>query len=433
MSSRFKLLGGMILLIALLLRVGALIAVQPWSDHYERLYLFADARVYHELAVTLQKDGITDDFRNKVAVFAPGYPILLGMLYKTFGANLTLALIANVIISVFTCGVIMAATRKAFDERAALTAGLLFAFHPHSIRFSCILYTETLFMLITAIFMLVLMQTSKSSNGWLLWLVLAGLIASLGTFVRVSMLYFSVLSVLIWLVSNKLEWFSISKRFCLFVVSYAAFLTPWMIYNKIHYNTYRLSTSGEYNLLHIVVAGAKTDNIDEFHRVRKELVEIAHNRAAQAGARNPFEISRYYLDVAIEEILKDPVRIIWSQLKGVFHFWFRVSQAKSDRIADLRENDPKTVYYIYYSHLFQIFLFLTWILLFIERGRIPISWKALSVAAVIYFAFTVGNAAYSRFFLQALPFIVPVAAVNIVGFLDWICRLVKTKINRQSD
>lgn len=431
--SRFKLLGGIVLLIALLLRVGALIAVRPWSDHYERLYLFADARVYHELAVTFQKDGITDEFRKKVALFAPGYPILLGMIYKAFGTSLTLALIANVLISVLTCGVIMIVVRKAFDERAALTAGLLFAFHPHSIRFTSILYTETLFMLIASIFMLSLTQISQPDKRQLFWLALTSLIASLGTFVRISMLYFSILSVLIWLICNKTNWRSSAKFFSLFIIFYIISLSPWMAYNKVHYDTYRLSVSGEYNLLVIVVAGAKTEDIDEFHKVRKELLETAHERAVRGGAKNAFEISKYYLEVSIEEILKDPYKFMFSLIKGIPHFWFRVSQAESTRLADLRKNDPKTVYYIYYSHIFQIFLFLAWIALFIEKGRIPISWKALSVAAVIYFAFTVGNAAYSRFFLQALPFIVPVAAVNIVGFLDLICGLVKTKINRQSD
>jgi len=68
-----------------------------------------------------------------------------------------------------------------------------------------------------------------------------------------------------------------------------------------------------------------------------------------------------------------------------------------------------------------------WIALFFVKELIPRSWKFLSVVAVIYFAFTVGNAAYSRFFLHALPYILPVAAVNMVSFYDW---LRKSALNR---
>jgi len=200
-----------------------------------------------------------------------------------------------------------------------------------------------------------------------------------------------------------------------------------MIHNKLHHGTFRLSVSGEYNLLALVVGSAKADDLDTFHVLKNELLKSAYERARQDGVDDIFEISRYFLDLAVEEISKEPSRFLLAQIKGLYNFWFRPVQARSSRVAELIENDPKIVYYIYYSHVFHLFLFLAWIALFFDKGRIPTPWKVLSVVAVIYFAFTIGNAAYSRFFLHALPYILPVAAVNLVSFYDW---LRKSALNR---
>jgi 4-amino-4-deoxy-L-arabinose transferase-like glycosyltransferase len=426
-NSKFWALCGIVLLTALLLRFGAVLAARPWSEQYVRLYLIHDPQVYHDLAVIFQKDGITEDFRNTVAIYAPGYPILLGIVYKLFGVNLMPPVILNVLLSVITCIVLMVTTRKVFGERTAIIAGLLFALHPHSIRFSTILYSETLFMLIASIFVLGLLYIQPLNKKWVWGVVNVALVASLGAFSRISMLYFSVLAVLCWIISNKPSWRLALRQFSLFAIIYLIFLSPWMIHNKLHHGTFRLSVSGEYNLLALVVGSAKADDIDTFHVVKKELLKTAYERARQDGVDDIFEISRYFLDLAVEEISKEPSRFLLAQIKGLYNFWFRPVQARSSRVAELIENDPKIVYYIYYSHVFHLFLFLAWIALFFDKGRIPTPWKVLSVVAVVYFAFTVGNAAYSRFFLHALPYIIPVAAVNMVSFYDW---LRKSALNR---
>jgi 4-amino-4-deoxy-L-arabinose transferase-like glycosyltransferase len=423
-NSKFWALCGIVLLTALLLRFGAVLAARPWSEQYVRLYLIYDPQVYHDLAVIFQKDGITEDFRNTVAIYAPGYPILLGIVYKLFGVNLMPPVILNVLLSVITCIVLMVTTRKVFGERTAIIAGLLFALHPHSIRFSTILYSETLFMLIASIFVLGLLYIQPLNKKWVWGVVNVALVASLGAFSRISMLYFSVLAVLCWIISNKPGWRLALQQFSLFAIIYLIFLSPWMIHNKLHHGTFRLSVSGEYNLLALVVGSAKADDLDTFHVVKNELLKTAYERAKQDGVNNIFEMSRYFLDLAVEEISKDPSRFLLAQIKGMYNFWFRPVQAKSSRVSELLQKDPKIAYYIYYSYVFQSILFLAWIALFFDKGRIPTPWKVLSVVAVIYFAFTIGNAAYSRFFLHALPYILPVAAVNMVSFYDWARRAV---------
>jgi hypothetical protein len=282
------------------------------------------------------------------------------------------------------------------------------------------LYSETWFMLLTSIFVLGLLYTQYPDKKRWLGFAIITLAAAIGAFSRISMLYFSILAVLTWFIGSKMGWRSITKRLAIFLVSYIVCLSPWMIYNKIHNDTFRLSVSGEYNLLALVVSSSKADDIDTFYRIRRELVGVANERAKRDGVNNPYDKRKYYLDVAFEEIFKNPGRFIFSQFKGIFNFWFRPVMVSSSRGSELTESSARIVYYIYYSYIFQIFLFLAWIALFFEKGRIPPCWKALSVVAVIYFAITVGNAAYSRFFLHALPYVIPVAAVNIVSFYEWV-------------
>jgi len=447
--SKFRLLFWSVLLLALLLRLGAVVAVRPWSEHYQNAYLIYDPvgyrelkaggvelhealqiydpLVYHELAQIFRKDGITEEFRNIVAIFAPGYPILLGFIYKLFGTSVIPPLIANVLFGVLTCAFLMIATLRAFSERAAIIAGVLFAFHPHSIRFTVMLYSETLFMLITSVFILGLVYIQQSDKRWVWGLVITTLAAALGAFSRISMLYFSVLAVLIWVLSSRTNWRLAVHRFLLFAVFYLICLSPWMIYNKIHHGTFRLSVSGEYNLLVLVVGSAISDDLDTFGVVRGELMQSAFERARQDGVNNPFEMSKYFLEPAIKKISENPARLVLSQLEGVLNFWIRPVQASSSRVAKLTEGNRKTIYYIYCSYIFQTALLAAWIALFFVKELIPRSWKFLSVIAVIYFAFAVGNAAYSRFFLHALPYILPVAAVNLVSFYDW---LRKSALNR---
>jgi 4-amino-4-deoxy-L-arabinose transferase-like glycosyltransferase len=204
----------------------------------------------------------------------------------------------------------MLLTRRAFGEPASIVAGLLFALHPHSIRFTAILYSETLFMFITSVFIFSLLNIHELNKMW--WLRLAGVaaIAALGAFSRISMLYFSVLAVLVWLLCNNTGWHLKAQRFALFVALYLTFLSPWMIYNKIHHDTFKLSISGEYNLLALVVASARADDIDTFHKVKIELINSAYERAKQDGVEDVFKTSPYFLDRAIEEINKDVSRFI---------------------------------------------------------------------------------------------------------------------------
>jgi len=229
---------------------------------------------------------------------------------------------------------------------------------------------------------------------------------------------------LIWVLSSRTNWRLAVHRFLLFAVFYLICLSPWMIYNKIHHGTFRLSVSGEYNLLVLVVGSAISDDLDTFGVVRGKLMQSAFERARQDGVNSPFEMSKYFLEPAIKKISENPARLVLSQLEGVLNFWIRPVQASSSRVAKLTEGNRKTIYYIYCSYIFQTALLAAWIALFFVKELIPRSWKFLSVVAVIYFAFTVGNAAYSRFFLHALPYIIPVAAVNMVSFYDWARRAV---------
>ena len=421
-----------IVITAFLIRVGVVIVSRPWSDNYERLYLYADARNYHNLAVELATAGRwSDDSKANVTITAPGWPIFLGFFYKVFGVNITTALFLNAFLSALTCLMLIVLTRAIFEDRAGLIAGALFALHPHSIRFTAMLYSETLYLFLAVCFLMLLVIGQDFRKKPLLRMgsaASASLMAALSVTTRIGMLYFApLIAAVYFLLGTRRDRKSGAVLFAFFTVLFIMWLLPWFVYNKREFGAYRISASGEYNLLALTVAGSLAPDIDTYHSYKLSLISEAYERASRAGARNAFEASPYFVEVALEKVRERPVLFAVGMLKGFFNLWFRPIQSQSERAADLTK-DIKNAAYIYYSYIFQAILFLGWCATLLMARRLPSQWVTISVVSVLYFWAVVGNAAYSRFFLQTLPYILPTISATLL--LIW--RFVRGDVKRES-
>lgn len=418
MGKRFWWFATAIVAVAFIMRVFVVMASHPWSDNYERLYIYADARNYHNLAVELaQKGSWAAEPKVFTAVFAPGYPLFLGFLYKIFGVNVTTALLVNALLSALTCLFLILLTRVSFGDWAGLATGALLALHPHSIRFTAMLYSESLYMFFATCFLMSLVLGQHFSQGcrsWLFGIVLASLAAALAVTTRISMLYFAPLVAVIWYIATRQSWKSAFARVVVFTALFIVWLSPWALYNKGKYGTYRLSASGEFNFLALTVAGSLAPDIDTYHDYKQELLAEAYRQARAAGARNVFEVSPYFLKVAYEKIQERPTVFAAGMVKGFFNLWFRPIQSRSERAAELTR-DLKNLIYIYYSYVFQGILFMSWIAVLLLARRLSPQWVILAGISILYFWIAVGNAAYSRFFLQALPYILPPIGAVLAG------------------
>jgi 4-amino-4-deoxy-L-arabinose transferase-like glycosyltransferase len=158
-----------------------------------------DAPVYIELAWNWLKNGVygfaVHGQLTPVDMRVPGYPAFLAAVFAVAGQSPRAAMLAQVVVDLATCFVIaLIAARLAPESsrrRVALAGLWLAALCPFTANYTAVVLTETLVIFLTALAILVLLQTdvggaqvtragSFLANPWLL----AGLVVGFGTLVR---------------------------------------------------------------------------------------------------------------------------------------------------------------------------------------------------------------------------------------------------------
>ncbi|MCS7209339.1 MAG: glycosyltransferase family 39 protein [Fimbriimonadales bacterium] len=423
---KFWVIALVIFAVALGARLAIALSLRPWTPSYEQLYVYGDPRVFHEIATDIAVRGeLSEASRWRIAVFAPGYPLFLSFVYRVLGVNIPAAVFLNCLLSALSCLLMMILVKVAIGERAGIVAGGLLALHPHSIRFAPLLYSETLFIFLAVCMLLALalgLRHQETRGAWLWWVLVASLFAAAAVPTRIGMLYFAPIVGLLWYLLTSSSWRLGLARWGVFIALFAVWLSPWAIYNKIHYGTFRLSASGEYNLLALFVASGLASDEEASRSIARQLVQEAQNRAQQEGKRTPFEAAPYYLAVASEKIVENPSRYLRASVEGFFHFWFRATMLGSGERDEAIRQDLKTRIYIYYSWVFQLLLFAAWVAGLLFWRQFPRVWVGLATVSVLYFSLVLGNAAYSRFFLQALPYVIPLASLCWAGWLQAVLQ-----------
>jgi len=158
-----------------------------------------DAPFYIELAWNWLKNGVygfaVHGQLTAVDMRVPGYPAFLAAVFAVAGQSPRAAMLAQVVVDLATCFVIaLIAARLAPENsrrRVALAGLWLAALCPFTANYTAVMLTETLVIFLTAIAILVLLQTdvggahvaragSFLANPWLL----AGIVVGFGTLVR---------------------------------------------------------------------------------------------------------------------------------------------------------------------------------------------------------------------------------------------------------
>ena len=158
-----------------------------------------DAPFYIELAWNWLKNGVygfaVHGQLTAVDMRVPGYPAFLAAVFAVAGQSARAAMLAQVVVDLATCFVIalIAARLAPASSRQRVTlAGLwLGALCPFTANYTAVVLTETLVIFLTALAILVLLQTDAGgaqvtragsflANPWLL----AGIVVGFGTLVR---------------------------------------------------------------------------------------------------------------------------------------------------------------------------------------------------------------------------------------------------------
>ena len=183
-------------------------------------------------------DGVPDLLRT------PGYSLFFAI---TSLGGLTVSAAANVILSVFSVILVWRLGRRVFDDhRIALGAAWIFAFEPIAVKFSVVLYSETLFL--TCFLLSMERIAAFLLERRLRVLAVGGLWLAAATFVRPVSYYLPVaLALGLFLVLARvpgLRW----KAPAVLLITVLPWLAAWQIRNRVETGYDGFSSVGVYNL-----------------------------------------------------------------------------------------------------------------------------------------------------------------------------------------
>ena len=201
----------------------------------------SDFFLYHDYAIKASQ-GFYKLYPDTYPLFPFkfGYPLLLTLLYKVFGASLMAAKILNVFISIIVAILIYWIGKKIFNETAGRIAGLIFALWPAQIMYNSVLASEHMFMLFFAASMAFFVKSQFYVEGGRRYLfpALTGISLALAHMMRpVSFILFPVLLIyLLVFVKNTSLKKAVLHKFGIIALMIAGFVMSMTIFNAVIVN-----------------------------------------------------------------------------------------------------------------------------------------------------------------------------------------------------
>jgi hypothetical protein len=207
-----------------------------------------DAPFYIELAWNWLKNGVygfaVHGQLTPVDMRVPGYPAFLAAVFAVAGQSTRAAMLAQVVVDLATCFVIALIAARLAPEgsrrRVALAGLWLAALCPFTANYTAVVLTETLVIFLTALGILVLLQTdvggaqvarstSFLANPWLL----AGVVVGFGTLVRpeTPLVLFAAGLVLVAKWWRPADWMKLIRAGLLMGLGLLLPLLPWAARN----------------------------------------------------------------------------------------------------------------------------------------------------------------------------------------------------------
>ncbi len=282
-----------IILIAFFIRLIAAFALP--------VHIVNDQSVYHQYAIDMAETGSYINGEGNTTAYRPvGYTAFLAFHYKVFGTNPIAVRITQVILSTLSLIFLGYTALKIGNSFTARLATWIGAFFPTDILYSQLLYSETLFVFMQWIVIILLLPCllgeRKGSHSYsdLARFVGAGLIGGLLALVKAHGLLILPSLLVVAIVTRNI----ISRRIILYaslsLILCLSIASMWMIRNKIQLGTYRLSTNGGVSLWTGNHPGAYggyewLDPNSKLPRFELESDNLLYKFSMQALIDNPFE------------------------------------------------------------------------------------------------------------------------------------------------
>ena len=213
----------MILLVALVLRLGAVIPIhgQGYASE-ERVFIF--------MGQSIAGSGVFVDPEGGRSVRAPLYPAILALSFFLFGKSLVIPHLIGCLLGVVSVALVYALSKQIWDsERAALFAAGATALHPGMIIYSALLQSEVVYV---CLFLAVLLIAYRALETRDLMLVLIfGVVAALTALTRAVFLgFFPLLLASIWLIRRRGK-LAGGRVVLVALLEFCLVVAPWTVRN----------------------------------------------------------------------------------------------------------------------------------------------------------------------------------------------------------
>jgi 4-amino-4-deoxy-L-arabinose transferase-like glycosyltransferase len=196
---------------------------------HHNINLISDMLGYHESAVSLLQSG---EFRVKGRLSAsrpPMYSLFMYVFYYLFGVGNIFGLrLVQCVLGAVTAVLTFKLTDKVFNRKAAVWAGLMFAFYPAGWGYCDLVLCETLFtfFFVTGLIFFVDVPKGRYQDA-----LFAALMLGAATLTRTVLYLFPIPLMLVYLVFYRKQW-SMFPKLALFVVTFWLVLVPWIARNE---------------------------------------------------------------------------------------------------------------------------------------------------------------------------------------------------------
>lgn len=424
--------------ICLLIRLLFFVAVKPWDPVVtDELVLQTDAVGYHRLAVNLLEhhryayDGELD------AIRTPLYPLFVSFHYAVFGPRPWIVLLSQILLNTATCILLFVMIRRLLNSKVAVYASLFFAVNPFFILYSVYLFSDILFafLCVTAAYFFSMAILKGFGPGSYSQIFLSALFFGLAALVRPVAQYIPVFIIGILFILLRREVVKAIGLSAAFAVVFLLVISPWSIRNALNYGNFSLSTSGAYNLLILYVTPMEMEKRGRsFDAVEEDLYQEAKSLMIQDGLvpdeLNGFEKSKYWKDLAVQYMARNPIGFIKQYMLGIFRsFANLVTSGYADMLQlrndynekkfDLRAHPNifdlvrawftrKTGGEIFLGIVIGFYLLISYVCLsvglFAAWNQSNRAFLFFCVVMALYFILITGTAGLARFKLPAVPF-----------------------------
>jgi len=178
------------------------------------------------------------------ALWPPGYPALLAVVYKLTGGALMAAKVLNAVFGALTALVTYLLARRLFGERAGIIAGFMVALLPSHVLFTAVTLSEAFFTFLFVLLAYLLVRwTLDSQRPHSLQLLGLGFLTGVAALTRGELAAFPIALFVLFLLAQR-SWRTAGVWTALTVAGMAAAFLPWTVRNCVQMDSCIIGTTG---------------------------------------------------------------------------------------------------------------------------------------------------------------------------------------------